>query len=154
MADKSQRREPSSIQRARRLRSDSTFPERLLWGKLRGQRLAGLKFRRQHPLGSYILDFYCYEAQLAIELDGDSHEGQYQHDIDRQRWIELQGVRVLRFGNDDVLHDMDAVLTAILRACGIAIDGTRPQPALSRRESGKTGTALATSDYPTACHGK
>src|SRR5947207_2002021 len=119
MAERSQKNQPQSVGRARSLRANSNFPERLLWGKLRGQRLAELKFRRQHPLGPFVLDYYCHEARIAIELDGDSHDGRYQYDADRQRLIEQQGIRVLRFGNDDVLHDMDSVLLAILKACGV-----------------------------------
>jgi very-short-patch-repair endonuclease len=105
--------------RARQLRKDSTIPERLLWGQLRARRLAGLKFHRQRPFDRYVLDFYCEEHKLAIELDGDSHIGQALRDLERQRFIEGQGVRVLRFGNDEVIREMDSVLAAILIACGI-----------------------------------
>jgi very-short-patch-repair endonuclease len=112
-------RHDPSLHRARRLRKDSTTPERLLWGQLRNRRLAGLKFRRQQPLGHYVLDFYCEEHCLAIELDGDSHIGQAAKDFERQRWIQSQGVRVLRFGNDEIIREMDSVLAGILIACGI-----------------------------------
>src|SRR5262245_37301456 len=116
----------SSITRARKLRRDSTVPERVLWSRLRARRLAGLKFRRQHPFGPYVLDFYCESTQFTIELDGDSHIGQAAYDLDRQSWIESQGVRVLRVGNDDVLRDLDTVLEAILIACRIPLDQSRP----------------------------
>ncbi len=105
-------------QRTRRLRHDATFPERLLWGRLRAGRLAGIKFRRQHTIESFVVDFYCHEARLVIELDGDSHIGRGQYDAERSRILERLGVRVLRIGNDDVLKDLKAVLEMILRECG------------------------------------
>ena len=125
MSESPERNPTQSAERARLLRRNSTFPERLLWGQLRSRRLAGLKFRRQHPLGGYVLDFFCDDAQLAVELDGESHVGQADYDPNRQRWIEGQGVRVLRFGNDDVLRDMNSVLEGILLACGIRLDDSK-----------------------------
>ena len=104
--------------RARELRRDATFPEKLLWSRLRAGRLAGIKFRRQHTIESYVVDFYCHEAQLAIELDGDSHNGRAQYDAARTAVLERLGVRVLRIANDDVLQDLDAVLEMIMRECG------------------------------------
>ena len=110
------------VQRARQLRRDMTHPEYKLWSRLRNQGLAGLKFRRQHPVGPYIVDFVCEAKKLAIELDGDSHEGRYTYDIQRQKFIEQLGYRVIRFGNDDVLYEIDAVLDAILIAAGVDRD--------------------------------
>jgi len=81
-----------------------------------------------------VLDFYCHETRLAIELDGDSHIGRAAYDRKREQQIVEQGIRVLRVGNDDILHDMDAVLEGILKACGIAIDQKPLTPALSLRE--------------------
>ncbi|MEX2026571.1 MAG: DUF559 domain-containing protein [Pirellulaceae bacterium] len=107
---------------ARLLRKDSTFPERLLWSRLRGGRLGGLKFRRQHSVGDFVVDFYCHEHALAIELDGESHSGRAEYDQERQAVIEQWGVRVVRYGNDDILQDLDAVLEQILRECGIAVE--------------------------------
>jgi very-short-patch-repair endonuclease len=114
-------REPLSDEqkgRVRELRHNATFPERLLWGRLRAGRLAGLKFRRQHPIEAYIVDFYCHESQLAIELDGDSHAGRAAYDAGRTTALAQAGVRVVRIANDDVLRDIDAVLELILRECG------------------------------------
>jgi adenine-specific DNA-methyltransferase len=105
-------------QSARRLRRDSTGPERALWEVVRNRNLARLNFRRQHPIGPYIVDFFCQEHQLAIELDGDSHIERAEYDARRQRYIEHLGIRVLRIGNDDVLEDLEAVCRAILDACG------------------------------------
>jgi adenine-specific DNA-methyltransferase len=103
---------------ARVLRQDATIPERLLWSKLRGGRLRGIKFRRQHPMSEFILDFYCQDRRLVIELDGDSHIEQARYDTERTAALLREGVQVLRIGNDDVLRDLDAVLQMILQACG------------------------------------
>jgi very-short-patch-repair endonuclease len=112
--------------RARRLRADSTYPERRLWSALRGGRLCKLKFRRQFAIGPFIVDYYCHAHRLAIELDGDSHIDRAEYDLDRQRYLQSQKVRAIRFGNDDVLHDLHAVLAAILMACGV--DPLAPTP--------------------------
>jgi very-short-patch-repair endonuclease len=102
----------------RDLRHNATFPERLLWGRLRAGRLAGHKFRRQHPIETYIVDFYCHESRLAIEIDGDSHAGRAAYDAERTAALMRAGVRVLRIANDDVLRELDVVLELILRECG------------------------------------
>jgi very-short-patch-repair endonuclease len=79
-----------------------TGTERRLWTHLRGRKLEGWKFRRQHPIGEYIVDFYCPAARLVIELDGSSHDSDQQERYDqaRQRWLESQGCKVLRFSAD------------------------------------------------------
>ena len=106
---------------ARQLRKNSTVPERLLWSRLRGRNLAGLKFRRQHPIGDFVVDFYCHEHHLAIELDGESHADRGEADRRRQEIIERLGVRVVRYGNDDILKDLDTVLEQILRECRLEV---------------------------------
>jgi len=93
------------------------MPERALWNCLRSGRLSGLKFRRQHPVGPFVADFYCHEADLVIELDGESHNGRAAADAHRTEYLEKQGFRVLRIGNDDLLSDLEAVLRGILIAC-------------------------------------
>ena len=105
-------------EKARKLRRNMTFPERKQWYALRNRSLAGIKFRRQEPVLEYIADFLSDEYSLVIELDGDSHIGQYAYDMERQEKLKDAGFRVLRFGNDDILRDLDAVLAAILLACG------------------------------------
>ncbi len=87
---------------------------------LRGGRLAGLKFRRQHPIGPYIADFYCESAKLVVELDGMTHVGTGEKDDERTRFIESQGLRVVRFTNDEVVADAVLVTEAIARTAGIA----------------------------------
>jgi len=91
----------------------------MLWNRLRGGSLAGLKFRRQQPIGPYIVDFFCREASLIVELDGRSHDDRGKEDAQREAFLrDQQRLRVLRVSNDDVLKETDAVLFAILRAAG------------------------------------
>ncbi|MDR3507555.1 MAG: endonuclease domain-containing protein [Caulobacteraceae bacterium] len=106
----------STRDRARRLRRRLDLPEVLLWDALRGRRLEGLRFRRQHPIGPYCLDFYCEAARLAVEVDGYSHDvgDRPERDLRRDAWVAEQGVRTLRIPARDVLDDLDTVLTAIL----------------------------------------
>jgi very-short-patch-repair endonuclease len=106
--------------RARQLRHDATFPERVLWSLLRDRRLCGAKFRRQHPIGPYVVDFFCKSHGLVIELDGDSHADRGSDDRKRQDYLEsAAGLRVLRLGNDDVLRDRESVILSVLRALGM-----------------------------------
>lgn len=99
---------------AKKLRQDATTPERLLWGELRGKQMEGLKFRRQHPIGPYVVDFYCAASKLVIELDGRSHDEQNgPADEERQRFLEANGYRVARFSNDDVIADLSGTVRAI-----------------------------------------
>ncbi|MGD9889088.1 MAG: endonuclease domain-containing protein [Halothiobacillaceae bacterium] len=98
---------------ARELRLRQTDAEQLIWGLLRNRRLKNVKFRRQHPLGAYILDFYCAEHSLVIELDGGQHGEQRRYDAQRDQWLAVQGLRVLRFWNNQVLQETEAVLTVI-----------------------------------------
>ena len=97
----------------RALRSQMTDAEKLLWQHLRGRRFQGFKFRRQRPLGPYILDFVCLEARLVIELDGGQHAEAQAYDQRRTMLIEQQGLQVIRFWNHDVLNQTPAVLEQI-----------------------------------------
>ena len=98
---------------ARRLRTGQTDAESKLWYRLRSERLDGLKFRRQHPIPPHVLDFYCPELHLGIELDGSQH-GEAA-DAVRTAALERQGVRLLRFWDNDVLTNLEGVLVAILQ---------------------------------------
>jgi very-short-patch-repair endonuclease len=100
---------------ARALRTRMTDAERRLWSLLRGRRLAGYKFRRQHPLGPFILDFACFNHQLAVEADGGQHADS-DDDQRRTRWIEAQSWRVLRFWNNEILTNPSGVTETIVRA--------------------------------------
>src|SRR6476660_2982130 len=108
------REKNETVLRARALRRDMTLPEGLLWRVLR-ERPNGFKFRRQHPLGRYVADFYCASARLVIEVDGQSHSmgSQPQHDARRNEWMVGRGVRVIRFAAADVMNDLNAVVTVI-----------------------------------------
>src|SRR5438874_10255390 len=112
----SPRREKNdTVLRARALRRDMTLPEGMLWQVLR-QRPDGFKFRRQHPIGRCIVDFYCPAARLAIEVDGEAHRMGERPERDQRHdaWLIRQGLRVIRFGAVDVMSDLEAVLTAII----------------------------------------
>jgi len=107
--------------RARDLRRNATSPERVLWSLLRDRRLGGVKFRRQHTVGPYIVDFYCPAHRVVVELDGRSHDDRGLEDRQRQHYLEsVVGLKVFRVGNDDVLHDPDGLVLGLLRALGIA----------------------------------
>ena len=98
------------------LRRQTTPPERLLWSRLKRGQLGGYKFRRQHPLGSYISDFYCHEASLVVEVDGAMHAGDRKHkDAIRDSWMDARRIAVLRVRAVDVFGDLDNVLSSILR---------------------------------------
>ena len=107
------------IERARKLRRETTPAERLLWNALRNSSFAGLKFRRQHPVGFYVADFCCMQEKLIIELDGDSHDFSEQKDRDRTETLNKEGYRVIRFSNADVFDNLDGVLVIIARTLGI-----------------------------------
>ena len=100
-------------ERARELRRDMTPAERVLWGRLRNRQLEGLKFRRQHPLGRFIVDFCCAQYRLIVEVDGGVHRNQREYDEARTQVLQAHGYWVLRFSNEAVLGDVDAVLEVI-----------------------------------------
>ena len=103
-------------ERAKALRQEATYAERLLWRVLRDRAVNGLKFRRQHPLDGFVIDFFCPEARLCVELDGGIHDAQQERDAARTAQLEARGLRVIRFRNDEVEHEMDSVLRRIARA--------------------------------------
>ncbi len=116
-----------SVQQARALRQASTTAEQLLWRHLRNRQLAGAKFRRQHPLGPYILDFVCLEQGLVVEIDGGQHADLQAQDYDQQRtvWLQQQGLRVLRFWNHEVVQQTNEVLARVLQALTPALSRLR-----------------------------
>ena len=102
---------------ARSLRRRSVATERPLWDLLRDRQLDGLKFRRQAPVGRYVVDFLCLRHRLVLEADGPHHDAS-QHDPVRDAWLRVQGFRVLRFANARIQNDREMVLAEILGACG------------------------------------
>ena len=104
---------PGIFRNARDLRGRETTAEKILWEKLYKNRLLGFRFKRQHPELHYIVDFYCHKAKLVIELDGDSHANQVEYDKERTLVMEGLGLKVIRFKNEEVFHDMDSVLKII-----------------------------------------
>ncbi|WP_246263328.1 endonuclease domain-containing protein [Caulobacter soli] len=104
-----------TITNARRLRKAMLLPEVKLWNAIRRGQLDGLKFRRQHPIGPYVLDFFCASARLAVEVDGQTHysDDQLEKDTARDRWLARQGVMTLRIPASWVLEDVDIAVAAI-----------------------------------------
>ena len=93
--------------------SYQTDAEQKLWSTVRNRQLAGLKFRRQVPIGAYIVDFYCHECRLVLELDGSQHLAQLEYDDIRTCFLQAQGIRVLRFWNNEILSNIEGVLQQI-----------------------------------------
>ena len=108
----------TATSRAKRLRRDSTDAERALWRHLRNKRLLGYKFRRQAPIGQYIVDFVCFSQNLIVELDGGQHLTQRDYDAKRTEWLQSRGFRVLRFWDNEALGDADSVLERIMLELG------------------------------------
>jgi len=117
------RHPPSRLRHARDMRREPTDAEHWLWQQLRGRRLLGWKFRRQVPVGDYIVDFVCHEERLVIELDGSQHQQQTEYDAARSRFLESQGYQVLRYWNHDVLLRGEVVLESIVQALGRDANG-------------------------------
>ncbi len=101
--------------RARLMRKNLTEAERLLWRRLRLWQVDGFKFRRQQPLGNYIVDFVCLEKRLIVEVDGGQHADDANYDTDRDGWLRNQGFVILRFWNNDVLKNIDGVTEVIAK---------------------------------------
>ena len=97
------------------LRNNMTSAEALLWRALKGRGTGGMKFRRQQGVGPFILDFYCPEHRLGIEIDGSSHDYKYEYDEQRTEYLRSQGIRLLRFSNQQVFTSMQGVLAEIAR---------------------------------------
>jgi ATP-dependent helicase HrpA/adenine-specific DNA-methyltransferase len=120
---------------ARNLRATPTDAEMRLWSHLRRKQLHGLRFRRQHPMGIYIVDFFCADAKLIIEVDGGQHADEGDR---RAAWLEGRGYRVIRFWNNEVLNNIDGVLLAIAELARTApppVDAGAPPTSPSRGEA-------------------
>ena len=123
-----------AVSLARDLRRHETTAEQALWSRLRNRQIDGWKFKRQVPFGRFVLDFYCSDARLAVEVDGDTHgtAADISNDSDRTKFLEEQGVKVLRFWNTDVRDNIEGVLEMIYLALG---QQPAPSPALRARLS-------------------
>ncbi|NTW15694.1 MAG: endonuclease domain-containing protein [Candidatus Moranbacteria bacterium] len=112
---KKEKTEKKTLENAKRLRREQTPQETILWSRLRNRRLDGMKFRRQYPIGKYIVDFVCLERKLIIELDGWQHGvgGGLKRDEERTQLLESEGYEVLRFWNNDVNGNLEGVLLKI-----------------------------------------
>ena len=128
------RGQASHLDIKRRLRSNMTGPETRLWSALRARQLQGMKFRRQHGIGPYIVDFYCPEQSLVIEVDGDSHANadQIVRDQLRDKYFQSLGLRVTRYFNNDIVKNLAGVLEDVGKK--LASGSTSPHPSLRRRD--------------------
>ncbi len=117
---------PSSF--ARQLRHNMTEAERHLWHRIRLKQLDGARFRRQAPMGSYVVDFVCHDAKLIVEIDGGQHADRIGQDADGTAWLEAEGYRVLRFWNNEVFENLEGVLQVIHAALGAAAPHPGPPP--------------------------
>lgn len=114
---------------ARKLRQEQTDAENLLWSHLRAYRLGGLQFRRQQPIGPYVVDFFCPEMKLVVELDGGQHQERISYDQERDAWHQVEGYTVLRYWNNEVIGNLAGVLENIGRVAGAFAEASpSPQP--------------------------
>jgi len=107
------RSNPLTMYQAGKLRKEPTPAERKLWAYLRGNKLNDVNFRRQHAFGNFIVDFVSVKKKLVIELDGSQHLEQEEYDVERTKYLELLGYKVIRFWNNDVMNDIEGVVRVI-----------------------------------------
>jgi very-short-patch-repair endonuclease len=107
------RAKPGILETARLLRKNMTNSEELLWERLKGKQVSGHRFRRQHPIDIFIADFYCHEARLVVEVDGDIHSMKSEYDDGRTAEMEKFEIKVIRFTNNEVENNIDAVIRKI-----------------------------------------
>ena len=122
---------PEIIVRAKTLRKIMTNAEKLLWTALKDKQLDGFKFRRQHPIWIFVADFYCHQAKLIVELDGAIHQQTKAKDLNRTAELKNFGIKVIRFANEEVLEDLNHVLSQIRNECKTR--SKTPSPTLLRR---------------------
>src|SRR5437899_2485285 len=129
--------------RVKHLRRAMTRAEVLLWRYLKAHHLDGLAFRRQAPVGRFVVDFVCHSARTIVELDGETHDfdARQQHDAVRDAWLASRGYLVLRFTNEQVLSTLEGVLTVIRETAAARIRSTPPSLSLPRRGGGNPQTA-------------
>ncbi len=101
------------IQLAQKLRKNMTPAEIILWEMIKDKKISGYKFRNQHPVDRYILDFYCHEKKLAVEIDGHIHDHRKDYDEHRDEYLKSAGIEVLRFSNDEIINNPDKIIEII-----------------------------------------
>ena len=130
---------------ARQLRRNSTDAERTLWRLLRDRQLASHKFRRQSPIGPYIVDFVCFDQKIIVEVDGGQHQDRLHQDQSRSEWLESQGFTALRFWNNEVMGNQDGVAHLIFTALE---HGISPSPQPSPIEGEGATTPITSPQWP------
>jgi very-short-patch-repair endonuclease len=115
---------PTIFEKAKMLRQNMTFHEKLLWEQLRSNKILGLRFKAQHPIDIFIADFYCHKLKLIIEIDGDSHNSADETAYDEGRSDEMQklGIDTIRFSNDDIQNELSAVLRKLENKCKLLLN--------------------------------
>ncbi len=121
------------IELSREMRINPTRSEAILWNELKGKKVDGFKFRNQHPIHRYILDFFCYEKQLAIEVDGDIHKNRTDYDEYRDEYLKSAGIETLRITNEDVINNIDVVVEKIR----VKLHSIAPRPPGGGRAPGR-----------------
>jgi very-short-patch-repair endonuclease len=114
---KGQKVSAKRLARAKELRREMTPAEKILWKELKANRLNGLHFRRQQVVHGYFADFYCHQHNLVVEVDGDIHDLQAEYDAEREAYLVSLGFRIIRFKNEEIVKNLDAVLRKIVEAC-------------------------------------
>jgi very-short-patch-repair endonuclease len=133
-----------AVEPARKLRRDQTEAEMKLWFRLRNRRLGGLKFRRQVPVAGFIADFLCQDARLIVEVDGGQHGEQVTSDAERTEILKNRGFEVLRFWNNEVLNDIEAVLECIVEKASVTkANASTPHPDPLPMGEGELGVGCA-----------
>ena len=127
---------PRLLRNAKALRKNQTEAELRLWYHLRTHRFEGAKFKRQKPVGPFIVDFVCLEYRLVVELDGGQHAEDVDYDARRDAWLAAQGYRVLRFWNNQVMQELPAVLERISEAMAVS-GGRLPSPPAPLPQAGE-----------------
>jgi very-short-patch-repair endonuclease len=130
---------PKTLARSKKLRRSQNSAERVMWRALRNRKLLGYKFRRQFPIGHFIVDFCCLETHLIVEIDGVTHAGKEGYDKWRERHIEKLGFRFLRFQNQTVYRSLNAVVRTIVEEC---LRCSHPHPHPGPLSKGKGSTAI------------
>ena len=132
----------SELSKRRSLRNAAPQAERIVWSRLRKNQILGCKFRRQYSVGPYVIDFYCPGLSLAVEIDGGSHFQQESNDENRQDYIEMFGIRFLRFTNEEVYNNLDGLLEVIRQAAEEGIQSTSTAKKSPPYEGGDLGEVV------------